>query len=248
MIKIQKARISQCEKLDGLVVVIDVIRAFTTAAYAFAQGAKEIILVGDVEEAFHIKKKRPDVLLMGEKEGEIIPGFNFGNSPVEVAKADLKGKVLVQRTSAGTQGVVKSINAKKMLVSSFVVAEATLLRILSLDTKEVAFVITGHFGIEDEALADYLDLKLSKKPIDADTFLERVRQSPEAQLHTSGKFPQFPAHDIDAVCDLDRFSFAMEVFFENGQKILRPISSKGEVLDFSSINRYFRSIDMASIV
>lgn len=54
-------------ELDGVVgpvVVIDVIRAFTTAAYAFGSGAAEIYLVGDVEEAVAFKAARPGTIAL----------------------------------------------------------------------------------------------------------------------------------------------------------------------------------------
>src|SRR5688572_24084000 len=96
----------QLDGVTGPVVVIDVIRAFTTAAYAFGAGAEAIYLVATVEEALAFTHAHPHVLAMGEERGRRIEGFTFSNSPVEVSRADLRGRTLVQRTSAGTQGVV----------------------------------------------------------------------------------------------------------------------------------------------
>ena len=90
----------------GAVVVVDVLRAFTTAAYAFAGGARSIHLVGTVEEAVAFKAARPGVLAMGEDGGRRQAGFDFSNSPVEVSQADLRGRDLVQRTGAGVQGAL----------------------------------------------------------------------------------------------------------------------------------------------
>ena len=100
----------------GPVVVVDVLRAFTTAAYAFGAGATHIFLVGSVEEALDFKATNPGVLAMGENYGEKPPGFNFSNSPVEIATADVTGRTLVQRTSAGTQGVVQARRGDAHLV------------------------------------------------------------------------------------------------------------------------------------
>jgi hypothetical protein len=71
--------------VTGAVVAVDVIRAFTTAAYAFAAGAKHIYLVDSVEEALAVKRAEPDVVLMGEDHGRRPPGFDFSNSPVAIA-------------------------------------------------------------------------------------------------------------------------------------------------------------------
>lgn len=73
----------------GLCVVIDVLRAFTTAAFAFASGAKEIIFVSTPEEAFKKYRRDPSLLLMGEQEGQRIDGFHFENSPSEIQSAYL---------------------------------------------------------------------------------------------------------------------------------------------------------------
>src|SRR6185369_13813504 len=61
---------------DGVVVVIDVMRAFTTAAYAFDAGLTEIELVSTAEQAFAVEGFR-----MGEIGGRLIPGFDHNNSP-----------------------------------------------------------------------------------------------------------------------------------------------------------------------
>ncbi|MGB8252244.1 MAG: 2-phosphosulfolactate phosphatase, partial [Anaerolineaceae bacterium] len=61
--KIARATLSTCSTAIDLVVAIDVLRAFTTAAYLFSKGVKEIILVADVEEAFDLRKKMPECLL-----------------------------------------------------------------------------------------------------------------------------------------------------------------------------------------
>ena len=92
--------------VGGPVVVVDVIRAFTTAAYAFGSGAAEIYLVDDVEEALVFKDARPGTIALGENRGLRPAGFDFPNSPAMVSRVDLTGRTLVQRTSAGTRGVV----------------------------------------------------------------------------------------------------------------------------------------------
>lgn len=226
--KIEKLRLPECHLGTDLVVVIDVIRAFTTAACAFAKGAKKIIIVGSVEEAFLTQKLFRDSLLMGEVGGSPIEGFDLSNSPVEILQKDLSGKTLIQRTSSGTQGVVGAIHATNILVSSFVVAESTLRRIRELDPQKVSFVITGPAkgGHEDLALADYLEKRLLGEEVKADAYLHEVLNSPYAQEFLSGEHDYLPKKDLDVVCDIDRFGFAMQVFEEEGQLVLRPVSSQ----------------------
>ncbi len=219
--KIEKILLSACQHAEGLLVVIDVLRAFTTAAFAFSRGAREIELVGTVEEAFLRKERDPSVLLIGEVGGQPIRGFDFGNSPTEISRASLSGKRCVQRTSAGTQGVVLAKKAALILTSSFPVAEATVGRIQQLNPSRTTFVITGDGGEEDLALADYLEERLRGKTPDPAPYLLRVEQAPEGvHLLAHPACPPHYAEDIQLAVAIDKFPFAMQVFEGN---ILRPV-------------------------
>jgi 2-phosphosulfolactate phosphatase len=90
----------------GAVAIIDVFRAFTTAAVVLANGASHIIMVSTVEEALALREGGIGQCCMGEVRGRAPTGFDFGNSPFEVNETDFSGKVVIQRTSAGTQGIV----------------------------------------------------------------------------------------------------------------------------------------------
>ncbi|MEP6686650.1 MAG: 2-phosphosulfolactate phosphatase, partial [Verrucomicrobiota bacterium] len=82
----------------GIAVVIDVFRAFTTACFAFANGAESVLAVGDVEVAVRMKKECPDCFLMGERQGAAPPGFNFGNAPAEIEHVDFTGRTVIHTT------------------------------------------------------------------------------------------------------------------------------------------------------
>lgn len=198
---------------EECVVVIDVLRAFTTAAYAFSKGAEKIIPIGTTDEAFTLKQQFPNSRLMGEIKGLPIEGFDFGNSPFHIAKENLSGCTLIQRTSAGTQGVVRSIDSQNILVASFVTASATLKRIQKLNPKKVTFIITGNTnGDEDLAFADYLHERLIKNEhVDPTPFLHRVEHSPEGISFSKSTDPRLPKEDLYYALSLDRFDFAMEI-------------------------------------
>jgi 2-phosphosulfolactate phosphatase len=182
----KRLTLRDCAQATGTVVVIDVLRAFTTAAYAFAAGAREIVLTDSVEEAFALRDRFANdagtaagddaVLLMGEVGGEPIDGFDLGNSPAALAAPtlaasglDLAGRRLVQRTSAGTRGVVcASRGADVLLAGSLVVGGATARYLRQLQPEQVTFVITGAHdrgpsdGEEDVAGADYIQALLAR--------------------------------------------------------------------------------------
>jgi len=221
------SNLETCHEATGLVIVIDVIRAFTNAAFAFGQGAERILPVSGVEEALALKRQLPNALACGEVGGLPPEGFDFGNSPTQTQLLDLRGRTILQRTSAGTQGVTRSVCAKQMLAASFVVAGATVRYVGRLAPETVSFVITGQTssagGDEDLACAEYLEARLRGQSPDAAPFLERVRRSRDAQQHFVPDQLLFPASDIDLCTDLDRFDFAMPIAREDGRFIMRAI-------------------------
>src|ERR1700691_2259778 len=98
----------------GVVAIIDVFRAFSTAAVALANGASRIIMVSGVEEAFRLRDSGAAQLMMGEVEGRAPHGFDLGNSPLEASRIDVRGKAIIQRTSAGTRGIAAAGRARKL--------------------------------------------------------------------------------------------------------------------------------------
>ena len=116
---------AEAHEATGAVVVVDVLRAFSTAAYALASGAREIYLVGGVAEALAFKAAHPGTLAMGEEHGRRPAGYDFANSPADLAEADVAGRTIVQRTSAGTQGVVAALAAERLWCAALVTASAT---------------------------------------------------------------------------------------------------------------------------
>lgn len=219
----KKESLLNSQTITSFVVVIDVIRAFTTAAFAFKAGAKEILLTSSVQEAIVLHNILPNTLLAGEDMGNRIEGFHLGNSPIEISQAEVMGKTIILRTSAGTQGVIRATNAKEILVASFATAEATVKAIVKKQPPEVTFLITGQYNGADEdvALADYLIAKLLNKRVDPGPYLKRVENSSSAKLFSSGIYPQFSKEDLAACLSIDYCPFAMEVFRIQGQHILK---------------------------
>lgn len=217
------ATLDDCHTASDVVVVIDVCRAFTTAAYAFGQGAERMILTGTVEEALRLRAQFPGALLTGESEGMPIPEFDFWNSPVQISRAALSGRTLIQRTSAGTQGVVRSVGARHLLVASFAVAAATVRAIRRRTPRCVTFVVTGRhpkdsrYGEEDYACGAYMASLLRGESPHVRDFLtwkpgwldvHRLEEIPEQQ---SRRF----LDDLELCIQPDRFNFALPVTRRN---------------------------------
>jgi 2-phosphosulfolactate phosphatase len=88
--------------------VIDILRATTTMCAALAHGARAIIPAGSTEEALRLAQTigTDDVVLAGEKDCVRIPGFQLGNSPLEMTEAAVRGKTLVVTTTNGTRALL----------------------------------------------------------------------------------------------------------------------------------------------
>lgn len=218
--------LDDCHNAKGVVIVIDVLRAFSTVAYAFSRGAKEIILVSTVEEALLLKSTTFPSKAMGEVGGLRPEGFDFGNSPTYINEADLSGITMIHRTSAGTQGVVRSQGADVLLASSFVVANATVRYVSKLAAPQVTFVITGksyNGGDEDIACAEYLEERLKGNRSHVQPFLKRALESKDAFPHLDPEQRAFPRSDLEYCTQIDRFDFAMPIARQDGRFIMRAV-------------------------
>lgn len=213
--KLRHVNLAGCGDADGVVVVVDVLRAFTTAAYAFDRGAEEILLVSTVEQAFELRENDPEYLLMGEVAGLPIDGFDLPNSPSTIADLDLSARRLIQRTTAGTQGVVRSTGAGRLYAASLCVASATADIIRKFNPEAVTFVNTGvkakGGGDEDAACSDYIGSLLLENPVDSVSVRSRVLDSRAAAKFMNAGHTDFPRADLECALQIDRFSFSMAV-------------------------------------
>ena len=225
--KINRANLSTCQSATDLVVAIDVLRAFTTAAYLFHAGVTEIILVSGVQEAFDLRNQMPDCLLAGEVKGSMIPGFDLGNSSVNIDIEKVTGRRIIQRTSSGTQGVVLAVNATTILAAALTNVTATLRYIQRANPESITFIQTGLYpkdgwGDEDVACADCIESLWLGQPVDWQKIDKRVRASPAGTLFDGSKVA-FPVEDLELALQVDRFNFAMVVEKQNDLHILHRV-------------------------
>lgn len=202
----------------GYAVIVDVFRAFTTAAFCVAAGAREVVLVADHEQALAMKRNDPSLFLTGEIGGRPIPGFDVGNSPSQIEHLDLSGRRVVQRTSSGTQGAVAATAATEVLLGSFVVARATV-RYLQRTAGDVTIVAMGAAAREpseeDESCASYLAASLLGAPPGGHGIVLRTPYDEWEEW--------FPRRDAELALEVDRFDFALPVAREDGLLVARPV-------------------------
>jgi 2-phosphosulfolactate phosphatase len=213
------------KQATGSVAIIDVFRAFTTAAVALANGASRITMVATVEEALTLRDRGVGHLCMGEVLGRQPPDFDFGNSPFAISEVDLKGKNIIQRTSAGTQGIVAASRAKHLYAASLVTATATA-RALSSDSPDrITLVAMGNNAIqrsdEDELCALHLRNLLQGRRGNPEAVREVILASGDAERFLDPAQPHFHPDDLDIALDIDRYDFAVRVVIEDGRPVAR---------------------------
>ena len=212
---------------EGVVVIIDVFRAFTTAAIAFDRGVDHIVLVAEVEEAMELHRRGVGDLLIGEVDGKRPPGFDLGNSPHEISQADVTGKTIVQSTRAGTVGAAAAAKAETIFLGSFVVAEATVQAILQMRPALVSIIAMGDRAAfrsdEDEQCALYLRNLLEGRKPDPAAVRSLVMAGGQTQKFYDDAQPQFHPQDVELALQFNRFPFAMQVTQGEGLLIARKI-------------------------
>ncbi|MFG2873739.1 2-phosphosulfolactate phosphatase [Streptomyces sp. NPDC048337] len=214
--------IAELVEAPSVAVVVDVMRAFTVAAWAFAQGAEKIVLAESLDGALALKARHPDWVAL--KDGAPAPGFDLVNSPGLLRSVDLGGRTVVQKTRAGTVGALAVKEASLVLCAGFVVAEATARLLGTRKSDSVTFVVTGEDGQADEdlACAQYIARRVTGAGTDPAWFLRRAAESRAAAELAEGVRQGAHPDDVALCLELDRFSFAMVATLEDSLMVLRP--------------------------
>lgn len=208
--------LASAERAQGLPIVIDVLRAFSTSAVFFSLGIKSLILVGSPEEAFALRDQH-GYLLAGENNGVKIDGFDFGNSPTELLRTPperLRGKTVVLRTSAGTQGVVAAMkNTPRVILGSYLMAKSIAAYVRNQNPEIVSIAAMGQRLLEtapeDEACASYLEHLLADKPYDHFSTIWSCVNTPFIQRCLHGELPHIPPEDVLLCLQRDLFDFVL---------------------------------------
>lgn len=153
---------------NKVVVVIDMLRATSVITTALANGAKKIIPILTVEEAFDKKKELllsgEDTLIGGERKALKIEGFDFSNSPLEYTKDKVNGKTIILSTTNGTRAINLSLKAEEIIIGSILNSKAVALELKKLN-KDVVFInagTNGEFSMDDFICCGYMISLLSE--------------------------------------------------------------------------------------
>ena len=205
------------DQAKGTTVVIDVFRAFSLECYLFSRGVEKIYAVGAEETARSMKKDHPDYIMVGERGGIILPGFDYGNSPSQTERAELQGKTVIHTTSAGTQGLVhaSAAGAEELLTGSLVNASAIAAYLKATSPEDVSLVCMGNSGTvpapEDELCGRYIRSLVTGQELDMGKELFALMQEPSIFKFFDIKWKDvFPVKDFILCIEYDRFPFILK--------------------------------------
>jgi len=198
----------------GVTVIIDVFRAFSTACYAYDSGAVRIIATGKVDQALLLKNKYSNSVLAGERDERKIDGFDFGNSPTEIIKADLTGKTVIQTTTAGTQGLINARNAEIVLAAGLVNAVSTAKYIKTLNPEFVSLVAMGYRATisseEDLLCAELIRSVLNNEEILFDKRISDLKETSGKRFFNPGNIEFSPPSDFFLCTMVNKFNFILQ--------------------------------------
>jgi 2-phosphosulfolactate phosphatase len=199
----------------GTVVVLDVIRAYTTASMAFAAGVARMVCVRDVSTARELHSLNPDWLIAGEDGGGPVEGFHFDNSPYALAGHNMTGRTLIFRTTNGTRGLAAAVHATTLLAAAATNASATAQWILAnRPDDEITLVCTDTRRREDPAVAEYIAALLDGRPGDRATTEHGIYLGAAGHMKAWGHRMELPEvagflRDCATCAQVDNHDFAM---------------------------------------
>ncbi|MGG4103542.1 2-phosphosulfolactate phosphatase [Paenibacillus lautus] len=217
-------------------VVIDVIRAFTVAHYAFINGVQGIILAGTLDDALRLKKIYPDLLLAGEIQGLPIPGFELDNSPVRLHNLDLREKFLIQKTTNGVTATLNALSTEHLFVTGFTNARTTAefikRNLLKEDNMMINLIASHPSGDDDLACAQYIsEILQDTNRISAEETIERIRKSEAAEKFYDHEKPEFLQEDISFCIQELPSDFVMKVNLNKSNPLIERFQVRALIPD-----------------
>ena len=211
---------------NRVVAIVDVLRASTSIAVALANGARAVIPLGSSEEVVSRGKSlaRSEVKLAGERKMQAVPGFDFGNSPLEFTREAVEGKTILMSTTNGTAAVLSVQGARDVVIASYVNFSAVLsmLRAALRGGTDVTILCAGqerHFALEDSACAGLFVQHITAKQTKAEIndaaqaamlidkkFGSNLKRLFRSSTHGTALADAGFGADLEACGDLDSYS------------------------------------------
>ncbi len=156
--------LTQPEVLNSkTVIVVDILRATSTMVSAIHHGAKSIIPCMEISQAKAAKENQLADYCCGERGGEPIDGFDFGNSPMEYSRSQVSQKRLAFTTTNGTKAMNACKNSKTIWIGSFLNLSPVANRLLNEDFEVLCAGTDGEVTLEDVLYAGCLIDEVDQK-------------------------------------------------------------------------------------
>ncbi len=216
-------------------VVIDVLRATSAMITALANGAEAIIPVASIEEARTLRRKKPHLLLAGERNGFKITGFDLGNSPREMTSRRVRSRTIAWTTTNGTVALRACREADAVYVASLLNLTATV-RALATEDTDILFVCAGthdRFALEDAVCAGAIIERLSERSSLASRESVRIKRRRRQSILMSGAktalayYRIYGENFLSALCES-----------ENGRRLLSIPSLSDDVSMCAQADQY----------
>lgn len=214
-IKIKNLKLlTGAKKAEGLTVIVDVFRAYTTAAYLFSSKADKIYIVSKIETAKKLKRKLNSPVLIGERKGIKIAEFDYNNSPYFISQNDFSGKEIVLSTSAGTKGIIAAKNAEEIIAGSFVNINAAAEYIKNKRPELLSIVAMGNNGTA-EAEEDNLYMQELNKLLIGNSILSEAEIKDKLRSPAGDRFfvesaqSEMPKEDFEYSLKINCFNFVI---------------------------------------
>jgi phosphosulfolactate phosphohydrolase-like enzyme len=168
-------------------IVMDILRASNTIICLMEKGATDVRVVGEVDEAYKLKERGH--VLIGERLGNTLPGFDFDNSPYKISQQNWNGKKIVLTTTNGTRALVAVQDGFRVAIGSFRNIDAVCRYVKGFD-RPIALVSVGDRGtpmLEDELCAEAMLNRLKGQSVDWNSIQEAILEKVKIDVGKMGE-------------------------------------------------------------
>jgi 2-phosphosulfolactate phosphatase len=210
---------------NSATIVIDVFRAFTTAAYILSRNPSLYILSTTSTIITELSELYSNSILVGKPEkGETLQ-YHIPNSPTRSQELTIQDKIILHRTEAGAKGILQALLSSSgiVLASCFANAKATIDYLKRKNITELNIMAMGHEAttptLEDDLCAQYIMALWTNETFDIEAYKPEIKAS-SGQYFFQHDQLQYPRDDFNSCLNLNQFNFAIEAKLKNDYAIL----------------------------
>lgn len=209
-----------------VVVIIDVFRACTTAAYILNRNPKTYILASKSYIIERLASNFENPLLVGKSEKGVDLVYHIPNSPTRTEDVTVSGRHVLHRTEAGANGIILAGQSDILLATGFINASSTAQYIKNMKNVEVIIIPMGHEGtrpsLEDNLCATYLKELIGGRKLRIGKFIPILQEGAGKYFFSTDQY-QYPKEDFSRCLEIDRFDFVIKANVMKDYAILTRI-------------------------